>query len=232
MSARKHGPHLLTPTKVIKTSESLSGEIIERYPDSEIADLSLNLIKIAKNTEEKINDATKPIYWLRFASAIAICLIVAAPIFTIQITEAKWEFETITDLFEAADAGVNMVILLVGTLWFLFNIEARQWRKKALSALTEIREFIHVIDVMQLYFSPSLKEEETSLTRGGQAVDLRYLFLCSRMVGVLSNVAVLFTQGESDEAVWRAVSEIESLANAVALKLTNKIEVLPLVRAP
>ena len=57
MSARKHGPHLLTPTKVIKTSESLSGEIIERYPDSEIADLSLNLIKIAKNTEEKINDA-------------------------------------------------------------------------------------------------------------------------------------------------------------------------------
>ena len=125
-----------------------------------------------------------------------------------------------------------MVILLVGTLWFLFNIEARQWRKKALSALTEIREFIHVIDVMQLYFSPSLKEEETSLTRGGQAVDLRYLFLCSRMVGVLSNVAVLFTQGESDEAVWRAVSEIESLANAVALKLTNKIEVLPLVRAP
>lgn len=220
---------LLNPASTIRTAHALSKEASERYPNSDIADLSLALVQLAKKTEQKVHESTRPRYWLRAASLIAILAIAWLPIVLLNTVHTRWEFETVTDLLEAADAGVNIVILLVGTVWFFFNLENRAWRKKALRSITELREFIHVIDLKQLYHSSGMTDADSSLTRGGQKVDLDYLFVCGRMVGLLSNIAALYTRNESDEAVWRAVSEIESLANAVALRLTNKIEIMPLI---
>ena len=38
---------------------------------------------------------------------------------------ARCKFGTITELFEATDAGFNLVVILAGALWFLITLEAR-----------------------------------------------------------------------------------------------------------
>ena len=124
-----------------------------------------------------------------------------------------------------------MIILLAGILWFLFNLDERAWRKKALSGISCIREFIHAVDVTQMYFTPDLYTKDSGLSPGGQRLDARYTFLCGRMIGILSNLVALYTSDETDESIWRAVSGVELLANAVATRLTNKTQVIPLISA-
>lgn len=230
MKKDKLSKHLFTGDKVVRTAISLSKEISDKYPNSSVSDHSEALVFMAKEVDNQIKDAAKPYYWAKLVSMMAILAIIFVPMWIIHTSGARWEFETITDLFEAADAGINMLVLLLGTLWFIYNLEERARRKKALSSISSLRELVHVIDVTQIYYSPSLNLSEASRTQGGQEVDLRYLFLCGRMVGVISNIAALFTRDESDEAIWRAVSEVESLANSVALKFTAKIEVVPLIK--
>ena len=65
-------------------------------------------------------------------------------------------------MFEATDAGFNLLVLLAGALWFFITLEARIKRKKALASIEELREFTHVIDSTQLYYTPELYEADAA----------------------------------------------------------------------
>ena len=68
----------------------------------------------------------------------------------------RWEFGTIGESSAALTAGFNLLVLLAGALWFCVTLEARFKRKEALGFIQELREFAHVIDVNQLYYTPGL----------------------------------------------------------------------------
>src|SRR5208282_2474159 len=92
----------------------------------------------------------------------------------------RWEFGTITEVFEAADAGFNLLVLLAGALWFLITIENRIKRKKALEFIEELREFLHVIDVTQLYYTPVLYNTDTGAPRTSLSFDYTYFLYCTQ----------------------------------------------------
>jgi hypothetical protein len=141
----------------------------------------------------------------------------------------RWEFGTVTELFEATDAGFNLLVLLAGALWFFLTLEARIKRKRALDSIVELREFIHVIDVTQLYYTPDLYKADPASSHSSLNLDYTYLLFCTQMLGVINDLASLYTRGAAGDSILRAVSEVEMLANAITAKLLSKAETVRVV---
>jgi hypothetical protein len=97
-------------------------------------------------------------------------------------------------------------------------------RNNTLAFIGELREFIHVIDLTQIYYSPDLYSPKPEDSQSSLDLDCSYLFVCAQMLGVISNLAALYTRRAPSDSIWRAASEVETLANAIATKLVSKTE--------
>jgi hypothetical protein len=58
--------------------------------------------------------------------------------------------------------------------------------------------------------------------------DHTYLLLCNEMLGLIANLAPLYTRGNMDDSVWRATSDVVMLANAIEGRLFSKSEAIRL----
>ena len=224
--------HRLDPAKIVETAENLARGVGERLPGSTLAGLAIELAGIARKTDERARQARRPIYAIRVASLLAISASILGLWYLAGHIHTRWEFGTITELFEATDAGFNLMVLLAGALWFLITIEARLKRKKALDFLEELREFIHVIDVTQLYYTPDLYKTDPASSRSSLSLDYTYLLFCTQMLAVISNLAPLYTRGAAGDSILRAVSEVEMLANDISTKLLSKVATVRVVSTP
>ena len=168
--------------------------------------------------------ARQPIFTIRAGSVLAILASLAGIWYLARHIHTRWEFGTITELFEATDAGFNLVVILGGALWFFISLESRIKRKKALAFIEELREFIHVIDVTQLFFTPEIYKLDPADCRRSSSLELDYTYLlfCTQMLGVISNLAPLYTRGAAGDSIMRAAFEVEMLANAISSKLFTK----------
>ena len=92
------------------------------------------------------------------------------------------------------------------------------------SFIEELREFIHVIDVTQLYYTPDLYRSRHGAPPGNLAIDETYLLYCTQMLAVISNLAPLYTRGATGDSILRAASEVEMLAIAITTKHLAKAE--------
>ena len=189
----------------------------------------MELLSIAQTTENRIKEATRPIYSIRVFSTLAIGASFVGLWLILKHINTRWEFGTITEIFESADACFNLVVLLAGLLWFLFTLEARIKRKRVLGYISELREFAHLIDVTQLYYTPDLYESDPDSNRSSLKLDYTYLFLCTQMLAVISNLAPLYTKSASSDSIWRAASDVETLSNDIATKLVFKTDVVRMI---
>jgi hypothetical protein len=227
VSPANHGSrvkHRLDPERIIETAENLAKRIGQRMPGSGLSSLAMELAGIARATDQRALEARRPILAIRFASATAIGLSLLGLWYLVDDIHARWEFGTITEVFEATDAGFNLLVILAGALWFLITLESRLKRKRALGSIEELREFIHVIDLTQLYYTPELYKPDDTISQNAWGFDYTYLLFCTQMIRVISNLAALYTRGAADDSVLRAASDVEMLTNAVTSKLLSKVE--------
>jgi hypothetical protein len=225
--------HRLDPAKIILTAEHLAQRVSSRFPDSTLAGLAADLAEIARETDERARLARRPNRLIRGAGWLAGALGFLGLWFFIgriqtHLIDAKMEFGTVTDLFESADAGFNILVALAGALWFLVTLEARVKRKQALEHIGELLEFIQLIDVTQLYYTPELYKSNFSPDSAQSRFDHTYLLFCNEMLGLIGNLAPLYTRGNMDDAVWRATSDVVMLANAIEGRLFAKSEAIRL----
>jgi hypothetical protein len=216
--------HRLDPARITETAENLAQRISEKMPGSSLSNLAVELAGIARATDQRARQASRPILAIRLASATAIGLGLLGLWYLVDHIHTRWEFGTITELFEATDAGFNLLVILAGALWFLITLEARLKRKRALGSIEELREFIHVIDLTQLYYTPELYNPDDANSQNAWGFDYTYLLFCTQMIGVISNLAALYTRGAAGDSVLRAASDVEMLATAVNSKLLSKVE--------
>jgi hypothetical protein len=221
--------HRLDTARITETADNLVERIQETLPASSLARLAVELAQVARTSELRALEARTPILGIRLASALAVAASLMALWYLVVHIHTRWEFGTITELFEAMDAGFNLMILLAGALWFFITLEGRLKRKKALGFLEELREFVHVIDVTQLYYTPELYKVEPAGARTESRLDYTYLLFCTQMLAVISNLAPLYTRGAAGDSILRAASEVELLANAVSTKLLSKTQLVRLV---
>ena len=193
--------HRLDAGKIVETAKNLANDINTRLPGSSLAGLAEELAKVAVATRTRGRQARRPILAIRALSALAIGLVLVGLWYLARHIHARWEFGTINDIFDALNTGFNLLVLLAGALWFCVTLEARIKRKEALGFIEELREFAHVIDVTQLYYTPDLYRYRHGARPGNPAIDETYLLYCTQMLGVISNLAPLYTRGATGDSI-------------------------------
>ena len=216
--------HRLDAGKIIETAKNLAEDINVRLPGTNLAALAQELVNLAVATEERARRARRPFLAIRAISALAISLVLVALWYLGRHIHAKWEFATINNVFDALNTGFNLLLLLAGALWFCVTIEARIKRREALGFIEELREFAHVIDLTQLYYTPDLYRYRRGAKPGNPAIDETYLLFSTQMLAVIGNLAPLYTRGTTGDSILRAASEVEMLAIAISTKHLAKAE--------
>jgi hypothetical protein len=216
--------HRLDAAKIIETAKTLAEDINFRLPGSNLAVLAQELAELAVATEERGRQARRPLLAIRALSALAISMVLLGLTYLALHIHARWELSTVNNVFDAVNTGFNLLVLLAGALWFCVTLEARVKRKEALGFIEELREFAHVIDVTQLYYTHDLYRSRHGEHQSNPAIDETYFLHSTQMLGVISNLAPLYTRGATGDSILRAASEVQMLAMAIITKHLAKAE--------
>jgi len=216
--------------KIEKTIDRLSMRISERFPNSGLGNTCKDFHQFTHDSQEYIGWIEQPIFWIRATtfSVIAISIISIIYGFTLIDFSVK---NTLSELATVAEASINNIILLGAAFFFLFTLESRFKRIKAIKLLNKVRGFAHVVDMHQLTKDPhSIKDHiitENSPERKLSEFELqRYLDYSSEFLSLVGKVAALYSQRLPDEIVVQSSSEIENLCSNINNKIWQKLMIL------
>lgn len=225
-------PTRLDPEQIQKTIDHLSLRLEARFPDSGLSRVGRDLGLVAAETKERVAWISRPILGLRVAVAFLILLISALVFFAVAAVRTPNEPLKLVEFTQGVESGINDVILVGAGIFFLVTAERRIKRRRALSAINELRAIAHLIDMHQL-----TKDPEWVLGRGEKTGVLapremsrfelsRYLDYCSEMLSLTSKIAALYIQDFDDEVALSAVNEVEDLTTGLSQKIWQKLMIL------
>lgn len=223
----------LDSDQTIRTLKTLSNRIDERFPDSSLHKVCLELTTMATETRGRIASMSRPHLVIRLCVGLLLVSVIVGCWFGIRhIKAADSEFD-VTEFVPMLEAGLNALVLIGAALFFLFTLESRIKRGRALNALHELRAVSHVIDMHQLTKDPSQLLAPPSLRTASSpqrtltAFQLtRYLDYCSEMLSLIGKLGALYAQSIPDTVVLDAVNDIEVLTNGLSRKIWQKIVIL------
>jgi hypothetical protein len=224
----------LDPQRVIETISALEKRITERFPGAGLGGVCAELNAIAQHNSQRAeaigrrNHLLRAFVFLVLAGGVWLLVRIAMLISVSTSTTA----DNVYSLLQGIEAAMNIIVLMGAALFFLVTIEDRLKRRRALTALHELRSIVHVIDMHQLTKDPSAVVSVAGKTPSSPARTLspfevtRYLDYCSEMLSLTSKVAVLYAQAFPDPVVTDAVSDIERITVGLSQKIWQKIMIL------
>jgi hypothetical protein len=229
----------LDPEKIIETADVLATRIRERFAGTGLSLVAADLSGVARSTAELSRYLQAPIRGLRVMAWGFTLLLVAL------IVLAAWNIRTIpirvenaSDLAQGVESLINDLVFGGVAVWFVFTIERRRKRGRALKLISELRSLSHVIDMhqltkdphrVQLLLPPTEHSPKPQLTEPELA---RYLNYCSEMLSIIGKLAALCVQGFDDSPTLAAVDELEDLSSGLSRKMWQKIMILHRVIEP
>ncbi len=226
---------------ILKTIAALQRRIAERFPESSLSRIALELHRIGDDLGPTLQRLRRPRWGLRAVLAAGILVIAALlALFTLRFGRMSVDVSGIGSLLQVIEAATQDVIFLSLSAYFLFTLETRLRRRESLRALHRLRVIVHIVDMHQLtkdpeHLYPPEKRTPSSPARGLSRFELsRYLDYCSELLALASKLAALHIQYLNDPVVLEAVSDIENLASSLASKIWQKIVILdtaPIARA-
>lgn len=217
--------------KVEKTIKRLSIRIKERFPNSGLGKTCDDFYLFTSESKKHINWISKPIFLIRVITYIVIGLISFLLIYGLTLTNLKIK-NSFIDLITVAEASLNNIVLVGATFFFIFTLENRIKRVRAIKYLNEIKGFAHVVDMYQLTKNPQLllgekKNTEHSPKREMTKFEMqRYLDYSSEFLSLIGKVAALYSQSLPDEVVTQTSSEIQNLCSDTSNKIWQKMIIL------
>lgn len=217
----------LDPVKIIATIEQLRLRIQSRFPDAGLLSVCRHCMKIAEQARARAEFIDRPIYWLR----AIIVLFVTALIFGVGMVAVSLpqNFLNITNGWETIEALTSEMLLLAAGLFFLVSLENRFKRRRALTAIHELRALAHVVDMHQLTKDPERllpdwigSEHSPRLTMNAFELG-RYLDYCHEMLSLIGKIAAVYVQRFDDEVALEAVNEVEMLTSSLCDRIWQKI---------
>ena len=225
----------LDATKIVGTLNTLSQRIEERFPGSGLSRVVHELLAIARQTEKNVSYLRRPLWPLRVAAAVFVLAVmvvlgVAAYLaYTRIVVSASGLFGGVWEFLQGIESLINDIVFLGIAIWFLFTLETRVKRRRALRAIHELRSIAHIVDMHQLTKDPehllsgqpnTMSSPVRNMTRENLG---RYLDYCSEMLSLTSKLAALYAQNFADPVVLDTVSEVETLAMGLSSKIWQKI---------
>lgn len=222
----------LDPEKIINTISLLEKRIEDRFPHSGLKKVCHNFLQITLDSKQNIDWISKPNLALRIFAYMIILIGLGGLVYSITYIDWHIEDTALGNIVSISEAIFNDIILLGAAIFFLISLESRLKTKRALRALNELRGIAHVIDMHQLTKDPDITNlpnaaTENSPKRTFTRFELqRYLDYCSEATALVGKVAALYSQSLPDEAVVRAVNEIEVLTTGLSRKIWQKLIIL------
>lgn len=224
----------LDSDKIIQTVETLHRRIAERFPQSGLAGVCQKLVEISGVARKRSADIARPLRGVRLLSGLIILVILAITGWTVReiSLEAEGAALSAAEWIQVLEAGINDVVLIGATVFFLVTLETRIKRGRALKAIHELRSIAHIIDMHQLTKDPERtlgkgQDTKSSPKRTMTEFELsRYLDYCSEMLALTGKVAALYVQNFSDSVAVSAVNDVENLTTSLARKVWQKVMVL------
>jgi hypothetical protein len=223
----------LDPAQIIATARALSSRIADRFPDSGLSRVSIELLDVARESQASIERTSRPYWPLRLLACAGLVLLIAIVV-TAVVTVARVGAPGVwSDLVQGIEAIVNEVVFLAIAVFFLFTLESRRRRRLALRAIHELRSIAHIVDMHQLTKDPDAvmaPEHATPASpprRRMTRFELsRYLDYCSELLSITSKLAALYAQHVQDPVVLDAVNGIQNLTHGLSGKIWQKILIL------
>lgn len=237
-STNRTGGLKLRDDHIIETIAKLQRRISERFPESGLCHLCGELLNVARQASQRSESIDRPILWIRIsgygmATALVILLFWVLAAWVRPPTEEMTQDGISFSVFLATVETVTNEIILIGAgLYFLISLETRIRRKRALSAVHELRSICHIIDMHQLTKDPERvlkiwKSTTNSPNQKMTPLELnRYLDYCSEMLSLTGKIAALYVRTFDDPASVAAVSEVEQLSTGLSRKIWQKIMIL------
>ncbi len=135
---------------IFETVNLLRMRIQARFPDSGLARVAVQLSEIASRASATSQWIARPIVPLRIAVFTLISIIVLGiglTLWTLPLPSGGLE---LSQFIQVLEAGINDVVLIVASVFFLASLETRMKRNRALKSIHELRAIAHVIDMHQL----------------------------------------------------------------------------------
>lgn len=220
--------------KVLATVKALRSRIGERFPDRGLNGVCDELEAICSRSHQRIRWIGEPNWPLRITRYLLLGIILFGIIATLLSLKPASDDEpfTLVEFIQTLEAGINDVVLISIGVFFVWTLESRFKRRRALASLHELRSIAHVIDMHQLTKDPDRILSGRSNTKSSPkdsltAFDLRrYLDYCSEMLSLTGKVAALHLQTLDDPAVVASVNEIEDLTTGLCRKIWQKIDMV------
>ncbi len=221
----------LNADKIVASAATLRKRIEERFPGRGIAKVCTDLNRVAQEARQRAHWIARPHWSMRIMIVFVIGLLLLLLMSVLVGLDFEIRNLDVVQFLEALEAGINDLILLGAALFFIFTLESRIKRSRALNALRELRSLAHVIDMHQL-----TKDPERALKRGTTASSpvesmslfelSRYLDYCSEMLSLIGKIAALYVQEFDDPVALAAVNEIENLTTGLSRKIWQKIMII------
>ncbi len=229
---------ILRDDRIVETIARLHSRIGDRFPESGLCRLCGELHDVARQAAKRSTWIATPIRWIRIVSyALAFALVaflVGSVLYAVQsIGEQRIG---IIEMVQALESGLNDIVFFAIAIFFLFSLETRIKRRRALAAIHELRSIAHVIDMHQLTKDPerflrNWSDGEHSPKQTLTPFQLnRYLDYCSEMLSLTGKIAALYVQQFDDASAVAAVSEVEQLTTGLCRKIWQKIMTLQQLR--
>ncbi len=222
----------LQPERLIQTIAKLQSRVNERFPGSGLLVIVSDLHRISQAAAARAEAIRQPHWPLRLATWLLLAGLVA--LIGWLAMQVKLEgTDKALDLIQGVEAGMSSLVFLGGAAWFVATLEKRVKRRRALSAMQELRVLAHIIDMHQLTKDPDRlfrqAGENTASSPPAEYTPFqlgRYLDYCSEMLALIGKICLLYGHNNDDEIVLDTIDDVEDLTGNLARKVWQKIVLL------
>ncbi|HXI87707.1 MAG TPA: hypothetical protein VNH64_09625 [Parvularculaceae bacterium] len=218
---------------VIETINALALRIGERFPDSGLRQVCLELGEVARGCAGEAERLSRPnlfirtpVYLVWATGALVLALIASG----LDYHGFSLEAAKFVQILEPA---MNLAVLVgIGVLG-LGRLEMRWKRARAINMLNALRSIAHVVDMHQLTKDPYRRGRVLQPTPHSPPAGLegplleRYFSYCSEMLSLAGKLAALLAQCVCDPEVADVASDIEDLTTGLSRKIWQKITLIP-----
>jgi hypothetical protein len=213
----------LRPEKLIETAEHLAVKVSTRFPSAGLGQVACVVTAITQEAAATAEKIRQPNWWLR-AGLIALAAMVTGGAIALAI-ELRHTENPLTRMTEFVKLTSGALAYLIALGIFLWTLETRFKRKKAVRAIHELRGLAHIIDMHQLTKDPESKPEP-----GATVLTLedmwQYLHYCTELLAIITKLGQLYVQDFPDGTTLATVDQLENLGTGLSQKIWQKIMIL------
>lgn len=227
----------LDPRQVVLTISRLRARFAERFPDRGFGQVLGELETTASAAVQRTREVRRPNLGLRTGVAVLLLALPVPIVLKIASYDLLHAEFSLAEFIQTLEAALGATFFLGAMALFLITLESRLRRRRAITAIHELRAMAHIVDMHQLTKDPDAALPDhvataSSPERRMTPAELgRYLDYCSEALALLAKIAAIYGQDFSDSVVLEAVDQVEDLCSRLSGKVWQKIELLDRIRA-